>query len=175
MRAVWGLAHALLTARDHDLGAAKLDLLGAEGDRAQARAAQLVHTPGGRVDRNAGQDGGLARWVLARAGGQDLAHNDLGYFTGFQARALEGTADRHLAQLVGRQARERAVEGTDRRSGGAGDDDSGLLSAHRMLQSVRVLQTAGVCVVSWLLNVGDMGRACSHDNRSRFAPATRGD
>src|ERR1700687_1558313 len=44
--------------------------------RAKARAAQLVHAPGRRIDGNAGVDGSLARRVLAGAGRQDLAQDD---------------------------------------------------------------------------------------------------
>ena len=66
VRAVRRLAHALLAAGDDDAGGAERDLLGAERDRAQARAAQLVHAPGRRVDRDAGADRGLPRRVLAR-------------------------------------------------------------------------------------------------------------
>ena len=65
VRAVRRLAHALLAAGDDDLGRAELDLLGAERHGAQARAAQLVHAPGRRVDRDAGADRGLAGRVLA--------------------------------------------------------------------------------------------------------------
>ena len=50
------LAHALLAAGDDDLGRAVCDLLGAERDRAQARAAKLVHAPGRAIDRDAGVD-----------------------------------------------------------------------------------------------------------------------
>ena len=41
----------------------------------------------------------------------------------FDAGALERLADGDLAQFVGRQARERPVEGADRRARRADDDD----------------------------------------------------
>ena len=66
MRAVRRLAHAFLAAGDDDPGAAELDLLGAERDRAQARTAELVHAPGRRFNRNAGCNRGLTSRVLAR-------------------------------------------------------------------------------------------------------------
>ena len=78
MRAVRRLAHGFLAAGHHDLGIAVEDGLVAERDRAQARAAELVDAPGRALDRDAGGDRGLARRVLALAGGQDLAQDDLG-------------------------------------------------------------------------------------------------
>jgi hypothetical protein len=71
-------AHGFLPARDHDLGIAVQDRLIAERDRAQAGAAKLVDAPGRALDRDAGRDRGLAGRVLTLAGGQDLAHDDLG-------------------------------------------------------------------------------------------------
>ena len=134
VRAMRRLAHALLAAGDHDPGRSELDLLGAERHRAKPRAAQLVHAPGRRVDRDAGVDRGLARRVLARAGGEDLPQDDLGYLSGLNPRAIERRLDRDLAQLVGRQAGERAVERADGRAGSARDHDGSLILAHRCLQ-----------------------------------------
>ena len=74
--AVRRLAHALLAAGDDDVGGAERDLLGAERDRAQARAAQLVDAPGGRIDRDAGGWRPAARDFVAGARRQDLAHDD---------------------------------------------------------------------------------------------------
>ena len=59
------------------VGVAVGDLLHAERDGAQARAADLVEAPGGRLLRHAGVDRGLAGRVLALAGGQHLAEDDL--------------------------------------------------------------------------------------------------
>ena len=73
MRGVRRLAHALLAADHHDRGVAVADRLPAEGDGAQARAAELVDAKRGLLDRNAGIDRGLARRVLALTGAQDLA------------------------------------------------------------------------------------------------------
>ena len=62
VRGVRRLAHALLAAGDDDLGRAGQDLLGAERDRAQARAAHLV-------DRKAGLSTGMPAAIAAwRAG-----------------------------------------------------------------------------------------------------------
>ena len=65
------------------------------------------------------------RRVLALAGGQDLAHNHLGHVARLDGAALERGADRDLAQIVRRHARERAVEAADRRAHGTGNDDLG--------------------------------------------------
>ena len=119
------LAHALLAAGDHDPAVALPDRLKAERHRAQARAAQLVDAPGRHLDRDAGVDRGLARRVLALAGGQDLAHHHLGHLGRLDPAALERGADRDLAEIVRRHARERAVEAADRRPRGTGNDDLG--------------------------------------------------
>src|SRR6202008_1041480 len=132
--AVRCLAHALLAAGHHDPRRAELDLLGAECHGAQARAAQLVHAPGRRIDRNAGADGRLPRRVLPGTGGEDLAHDHLRYLAGLDAGALERRLDGDLAELVGRQARQRAVEGPDWGTRGTGDDDCGLILVHAVLR-----------------------------------------
>ena len=98
------------------VGVAVDDLLEAERDRAQARAAQLVDAPGGLLLRNAGLDRGLAGRVLALAGGEDLAQDDLGDVAGFDAGALERGLDRDRAEFVGGRVGECAVERADRRS-----------------------------------------------------------
>ena len=64
-------------------GVAVADRLPAEGDGAQARAAELVDAERGLLDRNAGIDRGLAGRVLALAGAQDLAQDDFVDFLGF--------------------------------------------------------------------------------------------
>ena len=119
------LGHALLAAGDHDPAVALPDRLKAERHRAQARAAQLIDAPGWHLDRNAGVDRSLARRVLPLAGGQDLAHHHLGHLGRLDAAALERGADRDLAEVVRRHARERAVEAADRRAHGTGNDDLG--------------------------------------------------
>ena len=77
VRGVLRHRHRFLAARDDDRGVAIGDLLHAERDGAQARAAELVEAPGGGFLRDAGLHGGLAGRVLALAGGQDLAEDDL--------------------------------------------------------------------------------------------------
>ena len=100
VRGVLRLAHALLAAGDDDGRGARLDLLSAERDGAQARAANLVDAPGRAVDRNAGGDRRLAGRVLALAGRQDLAEDDLGDVARLHAGALDGRLDGDLSELV---------------------------------------------------------------------------
>src|SRR5262249_50872978 len=95
------LAHALLAAGNHNLGGPEGNLLRPERNGAQARAAQLVHAPGGRVDGNAGADRGLARRVLAGARRQDLSQDDFRYLSLLHTRPLERRLDDNLAELVG--------------------------------------------------------------------------
>ena len=59
------------------VGVAVGDLLHADRDGAQPRAAELVEAPGGLFLRDAGRHGGLAGRVLALAGGEHLAEDDL--------------------------------------------------------------------------------------------------
>ena len=106
MLAVRRHAHQFLAAGNDDVAVAVEDRLVAERDRAQARAAELVHAPGRALDRDAGRDRGLARRVLALTGGQDLAHDDLGDPAAFDAGALQRLLDRDLAKLMGRQTGE---------------------------------------------------------------------
>ena len=63
------------------------------------------------------------RAVLALTGGQDLAQDDLGDLRPLDAGALERLLDGDLAQVVGWQRGKRPVEGPDRRTGRADDDD----------------------------------------------------
>ncbi len=125
VRGVLRLAHALLAAGDDDGGGARLDLLGAEGNGAQAGAAHLVDAPGRAIDRDAGGDRRLASRVLALAGREHLAEDDLGDVAGLDAGALDSRLDGDLSELVAGQARQRAVERADRRPRCAGNDDGG--------------------------------------------------
>ncbi len=123
MGAVRGLAHGLLAAGDHDLGIAIEDRLVAERDRPQPGAAELVHAPRRALDRDARGDRRLARRVLPLPCREDLAEDHFRDLATLDASALERLFDGRLAQFVGRQVRERAVEGPDRRAGRADDDD----------------------------------------------------
>ena len=72
-----GERHGFLAAGHDDGGVAVGDLLHADGDGAKPRAAELVEAPGGLFLRNAGGHRGLPGRVLALAGGEDLAEDDL--------------------------------------------------------------------------------------------------
>ena len=106
------------------------DLLRAERDGAQARAAELVQAPGRASRPECRRDRRLARRVLAGAGGQHLAQDDFVDVGRLDAGALERGLDGDLAELVRRQAGQRAVERADRGAGGADDDDRGGILLH---------------------------------------------
>ena len=108
------LRHRFLAAGDDDLGVAVGDLLHADRDGAQARAAELVEAPGGLLLRDAGVHRGLAGRVLALAGGQDLAEDDLVDLARIDLGALERGLDRDRAEFVRRRVAEGAVERADR-------------------------------------------------------------
>ena len=75
--------------------------------RATARksgAAHLVHAPGGRLDGNAGGDGGLPRRVLPLASGQHLTHDHFIDIGRLDVRPLQRRADGDLAERMRRHA-----------------------------------------------------------------------
>ena len=94
------LGHAFLTTGHHNARIAGGDLLGCECHGAQARTAKLINAKGRVFHRNAGIHRSLARWVLPRAGGQDLAQDHLIHFRTFNAGAFHGRLDGHSAQRM---------------------------------------------------------------------------
>ncbi len=70
------LAHGFLAAGDHHVRLAQFEQPDALDDGTQPGEADLVHGDGGGAERYSCRDGALARGVLARAGRQDLAHDD---------------------------------------------------------------------------------------------------
>ncbi len=128
-------AHALLAAGDHDVGIAGRDLLRAESDGAEARAAHLVHAEGRRLDRNAGRDRRLTRRVLALDRRQYLAHDHFIDIGRRHAGPIERRLDGDLAERMRRQGRQRAIERANRRSRRADDDN--ILVFHTHLQHPR--------------------------------------
>src|SRR5690606_11637936 len=99
----------------------------------QARAAELVKAPGGRLLGDAGGHGRLARRILALRGGQYLAKNHLVDLPGIDACTGQRFPDGDGAEFVRGRVGESSVEGADRGAGGAGDDDG---SGHDLLQTV---------------------------------------
>ena len=108
MRAVRRHRHRFLPAGDDDVGVAGGDLLHAERDGAQPRAAELVQAPGGGLLRQAGADRRLAGRVLALAGGQDLAEDDLVDLVRLDLGALERRLDRRPRRARGPAALAKA-------------------------------------------------------------------
>ena len=123
MGAVRRLAHAFLAAGDDDLAVAAADRLIAQRHGAQPGAAQLIDPVGGDLEGDAGRDRGLPRRVLALASGEDLAEDDFGDLGRLDPRTPHRLDDRDLAELVRRQARKPAIEGSDWGAGGAGNHD----------------------------------------------------
>ena len=128
-------AHALLATGDHDVSIAGRNLLRAESDGAEPRAAHLVHAEGGRFHWDAGGDGGLTRRVLALGRCQHLAHDHFVDIGRSHARPIERRLDGNLAERMRRQGRQRAVERANRRPRRADDDN--ILVFHTHLQHLR--------------------------------------
>ncbi len=106
--------HVFHAARDDDVGVAVGDLLHAESDGAQARAAELVEAPGGLFLRNAGLHRGLAGRILALVGGEDLAEDDFIHFARRDIGARKGGLDGGGAQFGGGVLAESSAEGANR-------------------------------------------------------------
>src|SRR5262245_27361650 len=115
--------HGFLTAGDNDLCVAEGDLLHAERNGTQARAAKLIDAPCRGFLRNAGLHCSLTSWVLAFTGLQDLAKNDLVHLLRGNARTLQRALDGGRPELVSRNCAESTIEGTDSGARCAGDDD----------------------------------------------------
>ena len=106
--------HAFLTAGGDDGRITQHDVLRAKRDRPQARAADLVQTPGGGFDRQAGADMRLAGRVLALGRGQHLAKNGFGHLGLVDAGAGNEAFENGGAQFMGGGVGERAKEAADR-------------------------------------------------------------
>ena len=119
--AVLGLRHALLAAGDDDLGVAVGDLLQAERDGAQARAANLIEAAGGLLLRHAGLHRRLASRILALPRRQHLTEDDLVDVGGIDLGALERRLDGGRAKLVRGRCGEGSVERSDSRTRRAHD------------------------------------------------------
>ena len=112
------------------LGVAIGDLLHAERDGAQARAAKLVDAEGRGLLRDAALHGCDAGRVLALRGGENLAHDHFINFAALDLGAGERGGDGGGAKLMGGNCAECAVEGSDCGAGRRDDDD---ISGHGYL------------------------------------------
>ena len=133
-------AHVLLAAGDADLVVAVADRLRGEHHRLQAGAADGIDRQRRHALRQAALDHRLTRRVLARAGREHLAEDDLADLVAREPGALEQAGDHGRAELGRGGLGERAAELADRRAGGGDDDDVG---AHGTLLSVDAAGTMG--------------------------------
>ena len=115
--------HVLGAAGDDDLGIAGLDVARRGVDRFQAAAADAVDGDGGRLDRHAGLDGGVARDIAVFHHLTDAAEDDVVHLFGLEARALDCGADGDGAEIRCREVRVGALELPDGRPRAANDHD----------------------------------------------------
>ena len=130
------LRHRLHPAADRDLEVARADGLIDHPDRAHARRADLVDRLGGDLDRDAGVDLRLAARDLPLPRLQHRSHHDVLDLLGRDIGALERLADRHTAQMRGRERRQAPAQLADRRAGAA--QDHGSRHAPSRLTSARM-------------------------------------
>ncbi|MCY1372156.1 hypothetical protein D9M69_593420 [compost metagenome] len=116
-------AHALLAAGDDHLGVAAADRLDAQVQGLEAGAAELVQGHGRHRVGQAGEDGGLARRVLAGACGEHLAEDDLIDLLALEAGLRQQLADHRGAQFLGGDVGQGALEAADGGAGGGDDND----------------------------------------------------
>jgi len=116
-------AHALLPAGNDDAGSTGLDLLEAECDGAKAGAADLVDEGGRHHIGQAGPTAGLARGVHPLPRRQYLPQHDFIDIRRIERGVGKARGDRHGAELVGGEARQAAVQRTDRGTTGGEDSD----------------------------------------------------
>jgi hypothetical protein len=108
--------HAFLTACDDDVRIAKLDVLRAKGDSAQARAADLIDAPCGGFLRQTSIDMRLTRGILALASRENLAQNGFRDFRFLDACAIHNRFDHRSAKIMGGDIGKASAE---RSNGGA--------------------------------------------------------
>jgi hypothetical protein len=93
------VGHGLHSARDHDVGVAGRDALRGEHHRLEAGPADLVDGERADLVGEAALQRRLPRGCLAEPRGQDVAHDDFVHAAGVDARALDGLAHDHGAEL----------------------------------------------------------------------------
>ena len=123
-RDVGGIGHRLLTARDHDGSAARLDLLVSEHHSAEARAADLVDQRCGRAIGKTSPACGLSRRVHALSANQHLTNDRFIHLACIYTGTVDRPANCNGAEFVTEERGEQAIEGADG-STRCGNDDGG--------------------------------------------------
>ena len=136
---VRGVGHGLHAAGDDDVGVAGLDHLVGQVDGVEAGQADLVDRGGRDAHGDAGVGGGLAGGDLARAGLDDVAHEDVVDLVGADAGPLERRRDGDTAEIGGGHRGESARQPPDGRPC-AGDDHR---SSHGYPLSTLLVLTGG--------------------------------
>ena len=116
-------AHAFLAAGDDDLGVAIPDRLRREHHGFQSGAAYRVDGECRHTLRQAALDDGLTRRVLAGAGRQHLAEDQLVDLLAVQLRTLQQRSNDGRAEIGRRRPGEGAAEFSDRGARCGNDDD----------------------------------------------------
>ena len=116
------VGHGLHATGDGDLGVADGDGLGCEANGFEAGAADHVDGESGDGVGETTAQRGLARGILAEAGGEDAAHDALGDFGGIDGGAFDGGAHCDGSELDGGEMGECAEELADGGSGCTDDD-----------------------------------------------------
>ena len=106
-----------LTTGQHDRGIAQHDVLCAQRDRAQPRAANLIDGPSGGLYWQARIDMRLTCGVLALTGGQNLPQNGFRYFGFVDSRACDDRFQNGRAKVMCGGIGESAAERPDSRAG----------------------------------------------------------
>ncbi|MNH37795.1 hypothetical protein D3C79_987460 [compost metagenome] len=89
----------------------------------EAGAAELVQGHGRHRERQAGEDGGLARRVLAGACGEHLAHDHFIDLLALESGLGQQLADHRSAQFLGGDVGQGALKAADGGTGGGDDND----------------------------------------------------
>src|SRR6185295_3204637 len=118
-----GQGHGFHPASHDDIGVTGQDCLRAVLDGLQAGPADHVEGPGGDLVGDAGDDGGLAGGVLAEAGLQDVAHDDLVDLVGGDPGPCDGFLDDKGPECYGRGLSQTTADRTDRGAYCADDDN----------------------------------------------------
>ena len=126
---VGGQTHTFLPPGQYQVGVAQRDRLRGQMHGLEAGAAQFVDRHRRDLKRQARLHGGLPGWVLAAAGGEDLAENHLVDLIRLHADVFQDRADQMSAQRVGGQGGQAALEAA---YSGAGGSENGNVAHGRL-------------------------------------------